>query len=139
MTESATMTGSEWKQERHAQIANIYLVNAVVLISHEIDSAYWREWELFRLPGGIQLFLVLNLLLVGLVLWGFRSVLLWTRGARAFSYLLACLGFLAVLIHGIFLAAGAPEFRLPMSLALLLVTLVLSGWQFVATMQSKQD
>lgn len=139
MAESATMAGSERKKERHAQIANIYLVNAVVLISHEIDSAYWREWELFRLPGGIQLFLILNLLLVGLVLWGYRSVLLWTRGARAFSYLLAFLGLLAVLIHGIFLAAGAPEFRLPMSLALLLATLVLSGWQLVATRQSKQN
>ena len=133
------MAGSERKKERHAKIANIYLVNAVVLISHEIDSAYWREWELFRLPGGIQLFLVLNLLLVGLVLCGYRSVLLWTRGARAFSFLLAFLGLFAVLIHGIFLATGAPEFRLPMSLALLLATLVLSGWQLVATRQSKQD
>lgn len=25
----------------------IYLVNAVLLINHEIDSAYWQEWKLF--------------------------------------------------------------------------------------------
>ena len=139
MTESTAMAASDWKRDRYTRIANIYLVNAVVLISHEIDSAYWREWELFRLPGGIQLFLILNLLLVGLALWGYRSVLLWTRGARAFSYLLAILGIFAVLIHGIFLAAGAPEFRLPTSLALLLATLVLSCWQVVVTRQSHQD
>lgn len=31
----------------------LYLLNAAALITHEIDSAYWREWELF----GIQVFL----------------------------------------------------------------------------------
>ena len=29
-----------------------YFVNSVLLIVHEIDSAYWEEWNLFRLPGG---------------------------------------------------------------------------------------
>jgi len=31
----------------------LYLANAVLLINHEIDSAYWKEWELFKLPGGM--------------------------------------------------------------------------------------
>jgi hypothetical protein len=26
----------------------LYLVNSVLLINHEIDSAYWKEWDLFR-------------------------------------------------------------------------------------------
>lgn len=47
--------------------AKLYLANAVVLITHEIDSAYWREWELFRSPSGIQLFLILHILLIALV------------------------------------------------------------------------
>jgi hypothetical protein len=34
----------------------IYMINAILLISHEIDSAYWKEWELFKLPGGIGVF-----------------------------------------------------------------------------------
>ena len=38
----------------------LYLTNAVLLINHEIDSAYWKEWELFRLPGGIAGFLLLH-------------------------------------------------------------------------------
>ena len=32
----------------------LYLVNASLLVTHEIDSAYWNEWELLHLPGGIQ-------------------------------------------------------------------------------------
>ena len=38
----------------------IYLVNSVLLINHEIDSAYWQEWELLHLPGGITGFLLVH-------------------------------------------------------------------------------
>jgi len=38
----------------------LYLVNAILLINHEIDSAFWKEWELFKLPGGIGGFLILH-------------------------------------------------------------------------------
>ena len=50
----------------------LYLLNCALLFSHEIDSAYWQEWDLFGLPGGIQLFLVLNLLLLVVALYGFK-------------------------------------------------------------------
>jgi len=32
----------------------LYLSNSILLINHEIDSAYWKEWELFKLPGGLS-------------------------------------------------------------------------------------
>jgi hypothetical protein len=119
--------------------ANLYMWNAVVLITHEIDSAYWHEWELFRLPGGIHLFLILHILLIGVVLWGYRSVILWTPGAQPYSYLLASAGILAVLIHGGFLAAGTPQFRAPISLALLLATLILSIWEIAVAKRCRND
>jgi hypothetical protein len=119
--------------------ANLYLGNSVVLITHEIDSAYWHEWELFGLPGGIQLFLILHIFLLGIVLWGYRSVVLWARGARIYSYLLASAGILAVLIHGGFLAAGTPQFRSPTSLALLSGTLILSIWQIAVVKRCQSD
>jgi len=119
--------------------ANLYLGNSVVLITHEIDSAYWHEWELFGLPGGIELFLMLHLFVLGVVLWGYRSVVLWTHGARMYSYLLACAGIFAVSIHGGFLAAGTPQFRSPTSLALLFGTLILSIWQIAVVMRCRND
>lgn len=109
----------------------LYLANAVVLITHEIDSAYWHEWEMFRLPGGIQLFLILHIGLIGFVLYGYRAVVLWSSRAKLYSYLLASLGISACLIHGSFLVAGAAQFRSPMSIALLLATLVFSAWQIL--------
>ena len=38
----------------------VYLTNSVLLINHEIDSAYWEEWDLFKLPGGLTLFLIVH-------------------------------------------------------------------------------
>lgn len=119
--------------------ANLYLGNSVVLITHEIDSAYWHERELFGLPGGIQLFLKLHIFLLGIVLWGYRSVVLWTRGAQTYSLLLASAGILAVLIHVGFLAAAAPQFRSPTSLALLFATLILSIWQIAVVTRCRSD
>jgi uncharacterized membrane protein len=116
--------------------ANLYLANAVVLITHEIDSAYWHEWELFNLPGGIQLFLILHIGLVGLVLYGYRLVILWGRAAKLCSYVLASSGILAVLIHGIFLLMGAPQFRSHISLILLAATLFLALAQIVVVSTS---
>jgi len=48
----------------------IYLANAVLLISHEIDSAYWKEWDLFKLPGGITGFLIIHFPLLFFILYG---------------------------------------------------------------------
>ncbi len=33
-------------------LRSLYLANATLLVVHELDSVFWREWELFRLPGG---------------------------------------------------------------------------------------
>lgn len=39
----------------------LYVVNTVLLINHEIDSAYWHEWELFNMKGGVEGFLLIHL------------------------------------------------------------------------------
>jgi uncharacterized protein DUF6713 len=114
----------------------LYLLNAVVLITHEIDSAYWHEWELFGMPGGLQLFLVLNLLLVTVVLYGHQALALGRPSGVVISWMLVAGGLLAVGIHGYFLLQGSQAFRLPASLALLAATFVLSLGQAVALLRT---
>jgi len=104
----------------------LYLVNSSLLVTHEIDSAYWHEWDLFRIPGDLQVFLVVNLVLVAVVFYGFKQVHLETRAGRWFSLGLAGVGIFAFSIHSYFLLRGHPEFRLPVSIALLWATLVVS-------------
>lgn len=113
----------------------LYLLNCALLFSHEIDSAYWQEWYLFGLPGGIQLFLVLNLLLLVVALYGFRQVVLGGPGRRFFPLLLAGAGLFAFGIHTAFLLAGHPEFKLPVSLVLLALILLVSLVQGFVTLR----
>lgn len=112
---------------------NLYLLNFALLFTHEIDSAYWKEWELFGIPGGIQMFLVLNFLLLLVALIGFRQVLLGERYGNLFSPFLAASGAFAFSIHSYFILNGHREFTLPASLVLLVLILLVSLVQgFVA-------
>lgn len=117
----------------------LYLLNAAVLITHEIDSAYWHEWELFGMPGGIQLFLVLNLLLVMLVLYGYQTLVQGRASGLVFSWLLVAVGLFAVTIHSYFLLQASEAFRLPVSLGLLAATFLLSLAQAVALLTLRRQ
>jgi hypothetical protein len=120
-------------QQKKTWLINLYLLNLALLFTHEIDSAFWKEWDLFGIPGGIQVFLVLNFLLLLVALVGFKRLLRETRSGAVFSLLLAGAGVFAFTIHTYFILAGHPEFRLPVSLALLGLTLVVSLTQGALT------
>ncbi len=111
----------------------LFLANATVLITHQIDAAYWHEWELFHIPGGNQVNLLLNLPIIALVLYAQAQVARGT-GTRAlvFYKLMPCLGALTVAIHGLFFALGHDAFTQPVSLGLLACTAVLSCLQLTA-------
>lgn len=109
----------------------LYIVNAVLLIVHEIDSAYWQEWKLFKLPGGISFFLVLHLPLVFLVLWGLVQLQENNLAGYAVSMAMAVAGIFAFAIHMVLMAKGNREFKAPLSIALLsaiLVVSILQAW-----------
>ena len=97
----------------------IYIANAVMIIVHEIDSAYWHEWDLFGLPGGITGFLLLHIPLVGLVLYGLVEVANVSFTGHVISLVLSCGGLFALCAHGYFLVKGRDEFKTPVSLFIL--------------------
>jgi len=114
-------------------IVRLYTLNLAILITHEIDSAFWKEWNLFGLPGGIQLFLIVNFLLIFLFLFGLEKVIRWTKNARLFSYGLSLVGIFAFVIHTIFFMLDHEEFSLPVSLIILSGTLLVSLFQLFFT------
>lgn len=107
----------------------LYLANATVLLAHQVDAAYWHEWTMFGLPGGIQLFVVLNLPIILIVLLGVRALANRRRSGRVLSVTLAGAGGFAAVFHTIHLLQGDSAFALPVSLALLGATAVLSAVQ----------
>ena len=111
----------------------IYLVNAILLINHEIDSAFWQEWKLFKLPGGISGFLLLHFPLLFFVLYGVVLVYQQVYMGLIFSLILSAGGLFAFTAHMYFIKMGRDEFKSPISLAILVSTFVVSGIQTALT------
>jgi len=101
-----------------------YLATLLSLIVHQIDAAFWHEWTMFHVPGGIQGFLVFNLLAVGVLLHGYRHVILRTSSARTYAGVCGMTGVATAIIHVLFAVAGRDEFHLPLSIATLFACLV---------------
>lgn len=120
----------------HLLLKRLYIIDFALLAAHEVDSAYWREWELFGIPGGIQLFVLLNLPLFLLFTHGLVQLVERRRSGLWYSLGLATAGVAAAVIHGIFLALGDDGFRTPVSLAVLAAAGVVSVALAVATVRA---
>jgi hypothetical protein len=107
----------------------LYLANGTLLIVHEIDSAYWKEWQMFKLPGGIGFFLALHIPLILLLLWGATQVRPENSAGLVMSLVLGFSGVTAFFLHMHFIRKGRPEFRNWASLSILVLILALSAAQ----------
>lgn len=114
-------------------IERMYSLTLILLVLHQIDAAYWKEWEMFALPGGIQGFLFFNLLAIPLVVIGYKSVLCQSNSYLNYSYLCGGLGVLTFILHVGFAISGYNEFHLPFSIAIIALCGVLGVWQIVLT------
>jgi hypothetical protein len=111
----------------------LYLVNSVLLINHEIDSAYWKEWDVFRLPGGITGFLLIHFPLLILVLYGLVLVFQHAFAGLVFSLGLCVAGIFGFGIHMFLFRKGRKEFRTPISISILVAILIFSLAQGAVT------
>jgi hypothetical protein len=107
-------------------LERLFFANTTVLISHQIDAAYWKEWNMFNLPGGIQVFVLLNIPILFAVLMGYRSVLFAYKSALVYTLLLAGSGLFASVFHGFHLANDDERFNTPVSIVLLFFTFIIS-------------
>jgi hypothetical protein len=112
----------------------LYLVNAVFLINHEIDSGYHKEWELIGMPGGITLFLALHFGLLFVFLWGIVLVYMERTSGLVLSLILAATGIFALAIHTYFIKKGKPGFTAPISQFILWGGAVISAVQGAVTL-----
>ncbi|MBU4224723.1 MAG: hypothetical protein KKC71_02740 [Chloroflexi bacterium] len=98
-----------------------------------MDSAYWKEWDLFHLPGGIGGFLLIHLPLWIAGLYGLVLVREAALAGLILSLVVSLGGLFAFGIHTYFLKKGRPEFNAPVSKAILWALLILSLGQAVVT------
>lgn len=114
-----------------------YLMTMCLLIFHQIDAAYWKEWEMFYLPGGVQGFLFFNIILIPIVLLGYRSVIVNGERARNYSYFCAGLGIATFIIHLFFIILDYEQFTLPLSMFIIFSCLVSSLYQIKQTLKKE--
>jgi hypothetical protein len=111
----------------------LYLTNAILLIIHEIDSAFWKEWELFKLPGGIGGFLIMHVPILFLILYGLVLVSEQSFLGLIVSLILSAGGIFAFCIHTAFIRRGRHEFNTPISRFILTLMLGVSTIQAAVT------
>jgi ABC-type Fe3+-siderophore transport system permease subunit len=111
----------------------LYIINSLFLINHEIDSAYWHEWNLFKIKGGITTFLILHFPILFFILYGLIEVYNQTYTGLIFSLILSAIGIFAFTIHIIFIKKGQKEFKTPISIFILCGILVISLIQIIIT------
>src|SRR3546814_11661106 len=49
-----------WRVRGMLSLNKIIVLNLALTLTHQVDAAYWRAWEMFGLPGGAQLFKALQ-------------------------------------------------------------------------------
>ena len=119
-------------------LLGVYLTNATLILCHEIDSAYWREWDLFLIPGGATGFVAVHLLLIPMVLVGLLLVERERPFAKALSLVVALGGIAGFIAHGIFLLSGDERFRTPFSIGLIVAFGLSSALLLVALTTSRK-
>lgn len=115
----------------------IYLFNAVILIVHEIDSAYWQEWKLMtpKDDNGINGFLLLHIPMIFLILYGLVLISKGIYTGLIISFVLALSGIFAFFFHRYHMKKGRSEFNTPLSKSILYATLLISLLQIVPTIK----
>lgn len=114
-------------------------LNIALLFAHQADAAYWREWEMFGLPGGIQMFSAFNLLAFLLVLTGYVGLLRRTSAGFRNSLAIAALSACVLPIHAGFALAGFTQFDQPLSILLIVLTFAASLAQLGLTFRARRE
>ncbi len=82
-------------------LAILYILNATLLLLHEVESAYWKEWEILKWPRGLTGFLSLHIPIILILLIGVYPVAGQTRWGAAIAGLTGIGGALPFLVHKI--------------------------------------
>jgi hypothetical protein len=117
----------------------VVILNLALVIAHQIDAAYWHEWEMFQLPGGIQLNDFINVLTFIVLLYLFIPVVQRKASGANCSLIISAISALVLPFHVGFARAGYQQFKLPFSIIIIVSTFLLSILQSVLTLRARQE
>ena len=77
----------------------IYIINACLLLLHEIESAYFKEWEILKLPGRITGFLLLHIPIIMILFWGAIEIEKQSTSGIIIAIIVGAGGLVPFLVH----------------------------------------
>lgn len=80
-------------------ITLFFILNATLLILHEIESSYEREWEILRLPVKISGFLILHIPIILLLFYGVVEIEKLTPIGLILGIVIGIGGMIPFLVH----------------------------------------
>ncbi len=117
----------------------VVILNLALVLTHQVDGAYWHEWEMFQLPGGIQLNNCINVVTFIVLLYLFVPVVQRKAAGMTCSLVIAAISALVLPIHTGFAIAGYQQFHLPFSIFIIVGTFLLSILQVVLTYRARLE
>ena len=78
-----------------------YIINVTLLILHEIESGYEKEWEILNLPGKITGFLLLHIPVIFIFFYGLYCIIQYPQTKFVISIIIGASGFIPFLVHKI--------------------------------------
>ena len=117
----------------------LLILTLALIIGHQIDAAYWHEWDMFALPGGIQLFDLINVILFIPLLAAFSAAMRRTERGYRYTQLIGAIGLIIGPIHAGFAIAGFSQFHLPVSMALIVAPSLCGTGLLVLAVRRRQE
>ena len=78
-----------------------YILNATILILHEIESGYEKEWEILKLPVKLTGFILLHVPVLFLFFYGLYFIVQYPQTRAIISILTGIIGLIPFLVHKI--------------------------------------
>jgi len=110
-----------------------YILNATLLLLHEIESAYEKEWEILKIPGRITFFLILHIPIILILFYGLLEIEKLSPIGLWLGVITGIGGMIPFLVHKIFVKRKE-SFNLPISNIIIylniitgIVTIILSA------------
>ena len=79
-----------------------YILNATLLILHEFESSYEKEWKILKLPGEITGFILFHIPILFLFFYGLYCIIQYPQMKTIISIIMGIAGFIPFLVHKIF-------------------------------------
>ncbi len=80
-------------------ITLFFILNASLLLLHEIESSYEREWEILKLPGKITGFLILHIPILLILFYGVVEIEKQTQFGLVLGFISGIGGIIPFLVH----------------------------------------